>query len=550
MVWSLIGVLLLVGAFAGYKGFKRWRATSLSQSALVLAEDPQRWSEAISRAQAAYALQPGDLEIIRTVARLLEMQNPEAAVDFWIQAGVHSNQDPEDRVALLRCYNRMKQYRESAALIKDLDASGFRSAGYLTAKAQYLAGNHRYEEALACVESILQLDDASPDAPFIYYRTVLLVGDEAARSKAEALLWKIAREDRARAPEAIRNLLNSGASVIGRIAELETLAETQLKDTRNERLLLWHLQLHLRTKPQEEVVPLILREFNINDVEDKLALLRVLFDEGLYSELVSQVTETEALKRKDYCLLYFDSLMELNRMNELGTLLERDRLPLEEYLRVYYLARVARQLGNYRQANLLWEQALGYARNDPEQLWFLVQAAGKLGLTGQARTALERLSALPTTKRIAYQLLISSAYAQGSSSELLESLLKLREEYPQDPAVLNDLIYVKLLRNDALSERLPEAEQLCVANPLMLSHRITYALALLRNGLPAEAMQVIDATKIDWSLAQERFRVVAASVLTANGRTSEADELTHDISLKGLLPEELALLKQARMSAP
>jgi hypothetical protein len=177
---------------------------------------------------------------------------------------------------------------------------------------------------------------------------------------------------------------------------------------------------------------------------------------------------------------------------------------------------------------------------------FIGNYAEKIGQLDQAETAFRSLSVNAATARPAMESLLRIAQKRGDVELLADTLTKMRERWPQDDSVKNDLAYVNLLRGKAVDESLAAAKDLVARSPASLAHRTTLALAAIRKDDPAGALAVYQGLKIPWERVGPGHRAVYAAALGASGRTAEARAEVAALRWDELRPEERELVKSWR----
>ncbi len=154
-------------------------------------------------------------------------------------------------------------------------------------------------------------------------------------------------------------------------------------------------------------------------------------------------------------------------------------------------------------------------------------------------------------------------------------LAEMLKQWPNDTAIQNDEAYTRLLlagagdaetlktetpksdggtpavasealstNNSQLSSIAQLAETLVTLEPASLPHRTLLALARLKAGQPARALEVYSELHIPPKAATPSAIAVHAAVLAANGRKEEAKNEAAQVKPDQLLPEEAALIQE------
>jgi hypothetical protein len=85
---------------------------------------------------------------------------------------------------------------------------------------------------------------------------------------------------------------------------------------------------------------------------------------------------------------------------------------------------------------------------------------------------------------------------------------------------------------------------LVAANPASLPHRTLLALAHLKQGRAADALQVYNGIEVPPNALSASALAVHAAVLHANGQTDAAKKEAQQLPPEQLMPEERALIAE------
>jgi tetratricopeptide (TPR) repeat protein len=215
-----------------------------------------------------------------------------------------------------------------------------------------------------------------------------------------------------------------------------------------------------------------------------------------YERMLVLIPIEEGFKRQDLLRVCLEALTGLGRFSEIQRILETKDVPLDLAFKELYLARTAEELGSATEAELHWRRAHLAAGPSSAQMKEIASYAEKFGRLDQAEIALRSLSANASTARIAMEGLMRIAQRRGDLPMLHDTLKKMRERWPQDDSVKNDLAYVSLLMGRAVDESLAVAKQLVARSPKSLPHRTTLALAAIRKNDAAGAISVYHGLQI------------------------------------------------------
>jgi tetratricopeptide (TPR) repeat protein len=253
----------------------------------------------------------------------------------------------------------------------------------------------------------------------------------------------------------------------------------------------------------------------------------------------------QALKRRDSFIIHLDALAGLDHWAEVGQILGREGLPLQDSILEAFRARAALKLQQVDQAAFHWRRAVQAARDDVEQLEFVAQYAEKNTQYSDAIRAYRAVLQAEPSRMSAYLSLSRILQQHGSTTDLLDLMGQMARVWPQNPTFKNDLAYLNLLLNKDVASSRKTAEELVRQFPQLLPIRCTLALACLRAKEPALALGLLSDGNVDWRQALPGDRAVYIGALVANGRLKEAQALASDLPTATLRKEELDLVRAA-----
>ena len=343
---------------------------------------------------------------------------------------------------------------------------------------------------------------------------------------------------------ALRNLARASGVLTVDLHEIARRLKNHPQVGRAEYLLRLELILRLPTTDPDDVLEEAKQLFNIEKEEELVGLGRWLNTQRLFAKTVLLISQAMALERQDLYLIRIDAMAMLNQWNEIGVYLDLPNVPVEPYIKNLFKMRVYLEDEQIRRANIEWDKVLLATSRDSQKLWYVVEYAFRLKLINYARTALHKLTEIPSSMRRAYETLLRLEQQTGRTIELRDLLERMVKVYPNEPAVLNDITYLNLLLGERVSVSLEKAMTMVTDNPRYLAHRITLALGYLRVGEISKALQLIDGLAVNWGSVEPRWRVVAAAVYQANGRREDARQYITGVDPEKLLPQERNILQE------
>jgi tetratricopeptide (TPR) repeat protein len=548
VVVALVGVGVLLGLLVrpAYRWAKDVRASHLIDE-FRDAADEARLLEAVQRAHAAYQLAPANKKVVRAMAELYGGINSERSLGFWRALLDHPDVEDDDREAYVRYTLALRRADLAGPVLAELRKRNPRSATARKLQALWHQARGEGEAALSVLRSLLADDDGDDDARLAL--ALALLEGTSAKDRASAV-----DEARALLLRAMGNDGNEGLAALEVLARRlaltpeETLRVAERLEThplaRAQRLF-WKREMELRSHPErrERVINEVVAAHRQSTAEDRARAARWLNLQRAHGGVRDIIPLEQALTRQDFFLIWADSMALDKQWGELKRVLEQERVPVEPELVLLFRARAARELGEAKEAQLHWDRAAGEAMRRPEILWYMARYAERLGETRWAVQVYSLLTRTEADPREAWLSLVRVQESHADTPALLETLRAMARHYPNDPAVKNDLLYLRLLLKDDPESAAVEALRRVEDEPRIMAYRVTASLGLLRAGEAAAARRMLDEAGIaDWSKLQPSWQAVYAAVLGASGDRAGARALIRTIPAQRLKPEENALL--------
>lgn len=335
-----------------------------------------------------------------------------------------------------------------------------------------------------------------------------------------------------------------GASDLSRALENHPLAKAQHK------LLALDLLAHVDPAQRDAVIARAIGDWKDAEPADVVVLADWLNAKTEFQKTLDIISLEKALQSRDLFLRYLDALGALGRWNEIKQLLGSERFPLDPVVQAMYLARCSGHLGEKTAAGNNWQRALEAAGGDPKKLMTLAQYAEKNENTEIAEAAYNGAAAVSPKLRVAQNGRLRLAQASRDTKKLHAVLAEMLALWPNDAAIQNDEAYTRLLLLPAETEEnkreLSAIEQragkLIEREPASLPHRTLLALARLRQGRAAEALQVYAGINVPKRVLTPSALAVHAAILAATDATDGARAEAAQVPVDKLLPEERALI--------
>jgi tetratricopeptide (TPR) repeat protein len=539
----LAGVLVVgaLGARPAWRAVKSWRAERFAAEGEGFAEKAS-WEAAWRKAQQAVQLSPNNPRSQRLMARVLTQIGHEQAVPYWREVLKNSGATPRDREEAIQAALRYRAWdfaREQlqaamgrppvAPLIYRLASDYYAAQGDLKqgvhfARQAFEAARQDGTNVLFLAQRLLLTRGAAEAAEA---RTLLNIhGNHPGRTGAEALV----------AQATAFNLSAADlASIIARLREhpARTLAHE---------FLAFDLELKVRPDERTRIIAAAVSRYAGGDDEALLALGRWLRNLGENEAVLKHLPLERALKSQDLYLVHLDALAGSGQWPAVEAALDHPRAPLDQFYLSLYKVRAQMEQGRTELAGVNWALAHQRAAANAEQTLYLAQYAEKIGAHAEAIRAYRRVAELLPNHRPSLLALLQLVERTGDTREMRDVVGLIVQRFPEDAAAQGDFAYLNALLNENLETAAQTGELLVRAQPEMLAHRVTLALAWLRAGRAGDAAKLLAPLKVDWNQARPGWRAVFAATLAATGDAAGAQRIVDALPLDALRPEERALV--------
>ena len=551
--WLAVLVVLVVGAcvlLLEWKPFYAWMQGIRSRRMAAKAEAELfagNIEEAVKKARIAYITRPDEPAAIRVAAKAQRVTGQyAAAIPLWKQLRQAGGMRPEDRRPYAEDLLMSGAVAEAGNEIEAMIKENFSEGALFRLAARWSAVEGHAEQARDFAARAVKTEPESHEGRLLLALLQMSAGTEPLREEATRGLLALGAENSREGIEALRQLgtlRGISREVAGQVILLlrkHPLAAEQ------HRILAFNLELDLHPAEKAAMLDAALEKYGKAEPAPRCAFGMWLNGHGEFERALKLIPVDEAFKRQDMLLIALDSLAALGRWTEIERILQTKDVPLYTAMKELYLARVAEETGSKAAAELHWHRAHLAAAASPEHMREIAAYAEKLGRPAQAELAYRSLAASGNTARPAMEALLKIAGSRGDLDLLRDTLKKMRERWPHDDSVKNDLAYFNLLAGKSVDESLAAARELVGRSPRSLPHLTTLALALLRKNDPAAALAVYQGLQIPWERIAPPQRAVHAAVLGGNGKTDEALAEVAALRWEDLRAEEKELIKPWR----
>ena len=545
LVWISMGLLLggiFLGARPSWRLLKTWRARQVAVQAQESATQ-QRWAEAFEKASAAWQLSPNDGQVLRTLARLHTDLDMEQALSFWAALLATSQATDDDAREYVRTAIRLNRMDMAQNVMLRLLQESPKDSVVLELAAEWCARKGNRPAALNYARQSCASQPDNTSARLLLAR--LLMASSGAEEMAEAgqNLWQLAKRQGSESLQAMELLSQMPGMSPADTQQLLAFISSHPKITETDQLLALEVEIQLQPQTRNQRLDELVEKHRKDGVQQRLEAGRWLNRQREYKRTLDLFSLEDSLQRQDLFLVRMDALAGVHRWDEVSRILKSRKVPLEPVFVELYMARAAKELNDPLIASAHWQRLRSMATGQPMALWYTARYAEKIGERAEARKIYDQLAQQPATTRSACAALIRMMEEEGDTVGLRNLMQRLIELYPLDPSPHNDLAYLDLLLGENIVTAKEVALHLVANQPELLSHRTTLALACLRLNDATAARNAYQGIQINWTLALPGWQAVYASVLAANGENQAARELTQQILLERLKPEERALLQ-------
>ena len=547
-VWRAEKLVALAEA-AQQKGDFKEAANQLRQATLLVQKHPLTL-----RAVAQYQVAIQDLSALKTYTALME-------------TGLATT---EDKLSFARQAFRLGQPEAAAQVLTELEAMPDiqKTAMLLALRAEQAATKETWSRAHELASQACAGPGSEQDKTYaqsVLARLLLNPSETnpVRMSEGIRLLSSIALQPDEAGLEALGMLVtlsqNPQATALFQDRNVQPLLDAAERHPRASAALkvnAWNLRLAAAPGKRAEITQAFLARFQDEPtLAIRLEAARWLNQKGLHEQTLA-MAESAKLESRDWFLIYLDANAALGRweavLSALGT--KDQAIPLG--LATQRLFELRGALETKREINTgdAWRDIQAALRQaDTGERLYAAGYAEKMGYAAEAariyRQALERDDEVQPTedklgrpRRLACYLgLLRTGSGALDLKELGKLMGKVAEEFPEMDEVKNDHAYLQLLAGENIEQATHTAQKLSSQKPAILAYRTTVALGLLRKEKLAAA-EVYDGWTIDWSTAQDRYKVVYVAVMRSAGRGEEALPVAATINTAALRAEERQLI--------
>ncbi|MBS0656784.1 MAG: hypothetical protein JSR82_00895 [Verrucomicrobia bacterium] len=554
-IYLPILAVLIVGIVVG--GLPAWRAVKAFHARRIAAEaksllEQGKMEEARNRALDAYKLAFVEPAVIRANAQIHSRRGRgNEAMHFWRELEKLKSLTIEDRRDFAATALSAGDLESAGRMVDSLNASGQPPKPIdALLNAQVAAGRSDFTKAQEWARKVVAPDSKNTERER-YLAAMLLVSMQDPEGRVLGLrqVTALARTDHEVALEALvfearRSRSGSNADGLGSPEIIQRL-ESHPKAEPVHKLLALDVRARVDPLRKEEFIQQAIREYGKPENKEALAKLVVWLNEKREHERVLQlVTFDRSLGSSELFLGRLDALGALDRWNEVRQALESQRFPLDPIIQELYLARALAQMGDKVASDNRWLKARQATNGATDKLLVVARYAERAGNFGAAEAAYRQVAETSPEIRPLQETFLRFLSENGDTPKVHRQIRAMLRIWPQDPSLQNDDAYLSALRNESLEAALATAERLVAASPTSLPHRTTLALARLRLGRNADALQTFRNLNIPENVALPNTRLIHAMALQSCGFGIEARAEASRVPRTKLRAEERVLLDQ------
>ncbi len=556
----LLIALALALAFKGkdlYHAYRAQRAAKVAQEALKLIEE-EHYEGASQLLVEGFRLTPDQPDLNRAIAELYVRGQNDAssAIGFLRRVVGSAESQPADHRRLAEVLLLSGETAEAERLYQALPAAEQTNAKGLELLADIKRAAGATGEADDLLRRALQLNADAPDAQLRLAILDEAQAFESAKAVASEHIWQLARQPDEVALRALSHLSQSHLLTPAQSQELRALAERHPKTTDKLRYQVLHAYLRLHPLEREALLKAEADRQSSKRLEDQFDFLRWLGTEGEHARLLQIIPAETIIRDADVFLIYAEALSTAGRWQELLTLLQARRPPVNQAIAHFFLAQCHAHLKPDREttrrelAGILGSSGKSNAplllrvASLAESLQMNDLAVQGLTLAAQMRPAIR----IQLLEKI-YQLQQSDRTVEGMFATLRE-LCELR---PQNETYSNRLNYLRLvsgqeleLAYEAVLGFQPSASSAATSTTLAagVPPPLLRALAAWRLG-ETEQMQQETAALPEPGNLPAGLRAVTAGLYSLSGREVEGYRLAEKVPPTLLLEGELWFLRRS-----
>jgi Tfp pilus assembly protein PilF len=554
----------LSGLYYGYRQLRKVQSQRMTSMALSYLQE-NKVKEARMSLQTALRLAPSNPAALRLQARLMEVQGESSeSLSAYSQLARSGKMSLAD----LRPYASTAERQGDPALADRLAEAASKNnplLGHLV-RADLLVLRKQPDLAAGQLRAAIQEDAGDKNhagdmarrdlVQLLMTRMGASSPDQLAKNRAEVLdlLRELGGRETLAGPESLAMALQSG--VVPPAERDDWIKKLRMHPKVTPELLLFADAASIQADPAQKgaVVAAMIARVKPAPLGERLAAIRLLMELNDPADASQMITPDEALKNVQAFTLWMQVMRITGRDAELLAALSLPSNPLPPHLRDLFRAEELKRSGESAKGEEVFQKAyedhVVHGTGDPERLQTLIilSADGKQELFEKGFVM---LLAEPAKAQATLNAVKMGIRSQRDSAKLLR-VLELASASPSlagSLALENDLDHARLLMNQQVD--LDRLKTRVEANPNEFAFRVTEALALMKSGESAKALEVMEniEAKVEASKLPPDQMAVLAMAMAAYGSPKQAASLLSAGRRDLLSVQETSLLKEAFAAA-
>jgi predicted Zn-dependent protease len=553
LLTSVLGILLIAGGFAGYRGYKSARQHRLiRQTRAFLAKADQR--KALLTLQRALKYNSRDLEACRLMAELAEAGRSPSAL-LWrsrvVEIKPHST---ADRLALAQTALIFNDYASATNALDGVDFEDKKRAAY--------------HNVAGAVESTV---DHFPEAEW-HFLEACRIEPQNALSQLNLAVVRLHNTNTVALAEARTTLKTLSSNTTNSTLRCQALRELVVDAMRfNQTIAALALSRDLLEQTNSLFRDRILRLEVLRETRNpelKTALIGFqreatvspssIYEMGLWQ--MSKTSPAEALTwlqtlpmntqtNQPVAVLIAECFSAIKDWSGLHQWLRPNNQPQYwgelEFIRHSFETRALRGQELAGAAKAEWEQALKAANGQKGSLVMLLRMAAQWNWLTEAEELLWAIVNRYPDEKWAAQALSQSLLAAGRTRPLMQLYSQQMKRAPSDLGIKNNLAMTALLLEAVELKPHQLAREIYDKAPTNTSFVSTYAFSLHVQDKDAEALKIIQKLSPQ-DLENPSIAGYYGLILKATGNAAKAKIYLNWASKAPMLPEERKLFERAR----
>jgi len=301
--------------------------------------------------------------------------------------------------------------------------------------------------------------------------------------------------------------------------------------------------------PHATVVTKLKERVEKAPVKDRAEAMEWLFRMGEPALAANLLTPSEAQMSESSYYIWLDANSLIGNWSTVLKSLEDPANPIKEgYMIQLYKAGAYVTAGQPEKAEPLFLSVFEQSQGDKERFLKCLAFLNIAGRDDLFEKGLKKVLSDPSKAVDSFRFLVPSTYLRRDSAATLRFYELAAASSPQlseDIGLQNDLLCLRILMGQ--KQNTEAAATLSQANPMDKSLRITHAFAVFKDGNPAEALKILEASEqgIAASTLLPNQKAVVAAILAANGQEKEAELVARMVQPNQLSVQEIQLVQNS-----